>query len=152
MIYWGPLKPLEHLLLRTVLAPWSYVASFLYHDVYWYNCVGRAQSQRGAPDGVGQALRELLGERGRWKHVVHLLVKHPSRAATGMKMALFRSSAARASLSGTQVPDLIRSIPPRAVQALTGSQFAESRLEHGPASARSRPFWINSWKAICPAS
>lgn len=41
MIYWGPLKPLEHLLLRTWLAPWSYAASRLYHDVYWYNCVGR---------------------------------------------------------------------------------------------------------------
>jgi uncharacterized protein (DUF362 family) len=43
MIYWGPLKPLEHFLLRTVLAPWSYVASILYHDVYWYNFVGRAR-------------------------------------------------------------------------------------------------------------
>jgi uncharacterized protein (DUF362 family) len=43
MIYWGPLKPLEHLLLRTVIAPWSYVASILYHDVYWYNFVGRAR-------------------------------------------------------------------------------------------------------------
>jgi uncharacterized protein (DUF362 family) len=43
MIYWGPLKPLEHLLLRTVLAPWSYIASFLYHDIYWYNFVGRAR-------------------------------------------------------------------------------------------------------------
>jgi len=41
LIYWGPLKPLEHLLLRTFITPWSYVASRLYHDVYWYNCVGR---------------------------------------------------------------------------------------------------------------
>lgn len=41
MIYWGPLKPLEHLLLRTPLAPLSYIASRLYHDVYWYNFVGR---------------------------------------------------------------------------------------------------------------
>ncbi len=41
MIYWGPLKWLEHLLLRTVLTPWFYAASILYHDVYWYNCVGR---------------------------------------------------------------------------------------------------------------
>lgn len=43
MIYWGPLKPLEHFLLRTVLAPWSYIASVLYHDVYWYNFVGRGR-------------------------------------------------------------------------------------------------------------
>jgi uncharacterized protein (DUF362 family) len=41
MIYWGWLKPLEHLLLWTPLVPWSYAASFLYHDVYWYHCVGR---------------------------------------------------------------------------------------------------------------
>jgi hypothetical protein len=41
MIYWGALKPLEHFLLRTPLAPWSYLASWLYHDVYWYNCIGR---------------------------------------------------------------------------------------------------------------
>jgi uncharacterized protein (DUF362 family) len=41
MIYWGPLKPLEKLLLRTVIAPWSYLASRLYHDVYWYPCKGK---------------------------------------------------------------------------------------------------------------
>jgi len=40
LIYWGPLKPLEHLLLRTVLVPWSYAASRLYHDVYWYHFIG----------------------------------------------------------------------------------------------------------------
>jgi len=39
-IYWGPLKPLEKLLLRTALAPWSYAASKLYHDAYWHPCVG----------------------------------------------------------------------------------------------------------------
>ena len=40
-IYWGPLKFLEKFLLRTVLTPWSYAASRLYHDVYWYNFVGK---------------------------------------------------------------------------------------------------------------
>jgi uncharacterized protein (DUF362 family) len=45
MIYWGPLKPLEKLLLRTVLAPWSYVASILYHDFYWYPCVGSGRAK-----------------------------------------------------------------------------------------------------------
>ncbi len=43
MIYWGTLKPLEHFLLRTALAPWSYLASRLYHDVYWYPLIGRAR-------------------------------------------------------------------------------------------------------------
>ena len=45
-IYWGPLKPLEHLLLRTFLTPWSYAASFLYHDIYWYNFVGRSRVRK----------------------------------------------------------------------------------------------------------
>jgi hypothetical protein len=40
-IYHGPLKPLEHLLLRTPLVPWSYFASNFYHNVYWYPFVGR---------------------------------------------------------------------------------------------------------------
>jgi len=35
-IYWGPLKkPLEWS-LKTILAPWSYIASVLYHDTFWY--------------------------------------------------------------------------------------------------------------------
>jgi hypothetical protein len=35
-IYWGPLKkPLEWS-LKTILAPWSYIASVLYHDLFWY--------------------------------------------------------------------------------------------------------------------
>ena len=54
IIYWGPLKPLEHLLLRTALVPWSYAASVLYHDVYWYNLVGRAR--------VRQALQTEWGK------------------------------------------------------------------------------------------
>ncbi|HEX6214279.1 MAG TPA: DUF362 domain-containing protein, partial [Vicinamibacterales bacterium] len=35
-IYWGPMrKPIEWS-LRTVLAPWAYVASVIYHDSFWY--------------------------------------------------------------------------------------------------------------------
>lgn len=40
-IYHGLLKPFEELLLRTFLVPWSYIASKLYHDVLWYNLIGR---------------------------------------------------------------------------------------------------------------
>lgn len=43
MIYHGPLKPLENILLRSRIAPWSYYASRLYHDGFWYPCVGRAR-------------------------------------------------------------------------------------------------------------
>jgi uncharacterized protein (DUF362 family) len=54
MIYWGSLKPLEHLLLRTALAPWSYAASVLYHDVYWYNAVGRARVEQALQTDWGK--------------------------------------------------------------------------------------------------
>ncbi len=41
LIYHGPLKPLENFLLRSCIAPWSYYASRLYHDGYWYPCKGK---------------------------------------------------------------------------------------------------------------
>ena len=36
LIYWGPLKPLENMLLRSPIVPWSFFASRAYHDGYWY--------------------------------------------------------------------------------------------------------------------
>ncbi len=54
MIYWGPLKPLENFLLRTPWAPWSYAASFLYHDVYWYPVIGRGRVRRALQTEWGQ--------------------------------------------------------------------------------------------------
>jgi len=41
LIYHGPLKPLEKLLLQSPLVPWSYFASNFYHNVYWYPFFGR---------------------------------------------------------------------------------------------------------------
>jgi uncharacterized protein (DUF362 family) len=35
-IYWGPLRKPVEWTLKTVLAPWAYVASVLYHDSFWY--------------------------------------------------------------------------------------------------------------------
>lgn len=46
LIYWGPLKRLERLLLRTFIAPWSYFASNLYHNVYWLNLFGKRRIRR----------------------------------------------------------------------------------------------------------
>jgi hypothetical protein len=48
LIYWGPLrKPIEWS-LKTVLAPWAYIASVLYHDTFWY------------PWNVERATRQVL--------------------------------------------------------------------------------------------
>ena len=35
-IYWGPLKGPIEWSLKTWLAPWAYVASVVYHDMFWY--------------------------------------------------------------------------------------------------------------------
>jgi hypothetical protein len=35
-IYWGPLKAPIEWSLKTVLAPWAYIASVIYHDSFWY--------------------------------------------------------------------------------------------------------------------
>jgi hypothetical protein len=41
-IYWGPLrKPIEWS-LKTVLAPWAYAASVVYHDSFWYPLKAKA--------------------------------------------------------------------------------------------------------------
>jgi hypothetical protein len=40
-IYWGPLKKPIEWSLKTWLAPWSYLASVIYHDMYWYPIQGR---------------------------------------------------------------------------------------------------------------
>ena len=36
LIYWGPLRKPVEWSLKTVLAPWAYVASVVYHDSFWY--------------------------------------------------------------------------------------------------------------------
>lgn len=54
MIYWGPLKPLEKFLLRTVIAPWSYAASIIYHDLYWYNVHGRRRTREAMKSPWGK--------------------------------------------------------------------------------------------------
>ena len=45
LIYHGPLKPLEKVLLQSPLVPWSFFASNFYHNVYWYPFVGRQRVQ-----------------------------------------------------------------------------------------------------------
>src|SRR3989339_1052440 len=50
----------EKLLLHTFIAPWSYAASNLYHDVYWYNFVGKARLFRYLRSGWGKLFRSYF--------------------------------------------------------------------------------------------
>lgn len=56
-VYHGPLKPFEHLLLRTPLVPWAYLASNFYHNVYWYPFVGRKRVERALETKWGQLFK-----------------------------------------------------------------------------------------------
>lgn len=58
LIYWGPLKRLERLLLQSWIAPWSYLASRAYHDLYWYNLVGRRRVARALETDWGRLLQQ----------------------------------------------------------------------------------------------
>jgi len=57
LIYHGPLKPLEKLLLQSPMVPWSYFASNFYHNVYWYPFVGRKRVEEALKTQWGQLFR-----------------------------------------------------------------------------------------------
>jgi len=57
MIYWGPLKPLENILLRSPIAPWAYLASNLYHNDYWYRFKGKKRVEKALETGWGQLFK-----------------------------------------------------------------------------------------------
>jgi uncharacterized protein (DUF362 family) len=58
MIYHGPLKPLEKILLQSPLVPWAYFASNFYHNVYWYPFVGRKRVEAALDTKWGQHFQQ----------------------------------------------------------------------------------------------
>ena len=57
MIYHGPLKPFEKLLLQSPIVPWAYFASNFYHNVYWYPFVGRKRVESALETQWGQLFK-----------------------------------------------------------------------------------------------
>ncbi|MCZ7584942.1 MAG: hypothetical protein M5R36_17310 [Deltaproteobacteria bacterium] len=43
-IYWGGLKNAVEWSLKTWAAPWAYIASVVYHDLYWYPTLGKERT------------------------------------------------------------------------------------------------------------
>lgn len=58
MIYHGPLKPFEKVLLQSPLVPWAYFASNFYHNVYWYPFVGRPRVRAALETKWGRLFRD----------------------------------------------------------------------------------------------
>lgn len=54
LIYWGPLKRLEKMLLRSPIVPWAFFASNLYHNEYWLRLIGRRRIRRAMETGWGK--------------------------------------------------------------------------------------------------
>ncbi len=57
LIYWGPLKSLEKLLLQSPIASWAFVASNLYHNGYWLNTHGRRRISAALKTEWGELFR-----------------------------------------------------------------------------------------------
>lgn len=56
-IYWGRLHRFEKALLRTPIVPWSFFASNLYHNYYWYPLMGKRRIGRMMDTEWGQLFR-----------------------------------------------------------------------------------------------
>jgi hypothetical protein len=62
LIYWGPLRKPVEWSLKTVLAPWAYVASVVYHDSFWYPLRAKRLMQSALESPWGRLFRS-------WEHV-----------------------------------------------------------------------------------
>ena len=58
-IYWGPMKKPIEWSLKTVLAPWAYMASVVYHDSFWYPVNAQAHDAERARQPLGPAVPQL---------------------------------------------------------------------------------------------
>jgi hypothetical protein len=89
MIYHGWLHPLEGLMLRTPLVPWSYFASNFYHNVYWYPFVGRKRVQAALDTKWGRMFQDYGADAGLQGAVMPgMEPKTVATAAAGMAAAL----------------------------------------------------------------
>jgi hypothetical protein len=53
-IYWGNLKKALEWSLKTWMAPWSYIASVVYHDLYWYPVNARERVEEALQSDWGR--------------------------------------------------------------------------------------------------
>jgi uncharacterized protein (DUF362 family) len=56
-IYWGKLKEPIEWSLKTVLAPWAYMASVVYHDSFWYPVLAKRKMHEALHSDWGRLFR-----------------------------------------------------------------------------------------------
>jgi hypothetical protein len=71
-IYWGRLKTALEWSLKTWLAPWAYIASVLYHDMYWYPVSGNRRMHEALQSDWGRLFHnweKLVPDEQGWPDV-----------------------------------------------------------------------------------
>jgi uncharacterized protein (DUF362 family) len=83
-IYQGALKPFERLLLHSPIVPWSYFASNVYHNAYWYPFVGRRRVEDALQTQWGRHFQSY----GNGQVVMPGMEPHATAIAAGGLVAL----------------------------------------------------------------
>ena len=78
-IYWGGLKKPIEWSLRTILAPWAYMASVLYHDSFWYPFYAKNRMQDVLNSDWGCLFRN-------WEHLTPNAQGFPDVGDTSSKL------------------------------------------------------------------
>ena len=65
LIYWGPLKPMEKMLLRSPIAGWAFLASNLYHNGYWLKTRGKRRIEAALKTEWGRLFQSYQTPPGR---------------------------------------------------------------------------------------
>jgi uncharacterized protein (DUF362 family) len=90
-IYWGRLKGFIEWSLKTWLAPWSYIASVLYHDWFWYPRYSRKKLAEvmNSPWGrLFQNWNELRPDEDGWKDVGKLPPRYTKTTGALLTLAV----------------------------------------------------------------
>jgi hypothetical protein len=72
LIYWGRLKKAIEWSLKTWMAPWAYIASVIYHDLYWYPRNSRRQMMQCLDSDWGRLFKnweKLTPDGNGWQDV-----------------------------------------------------------------------------------
>lgn len=80
-IYWGPLRKPVEWSLKTVLAPWAYLASVVYHDSFWYPVNARRMMHEVLESPWGRLFRN-------WEHVTADEQGYPDVGSGGAELQL----------------------------------------------------------------
>ena len=84
-IYWGPLKKPIEWSLKTWLAPWAYVASVTYHDMFWYPFKGKPHIQKALESEWGRLFANWGNVPKTEKGFPEVGEAHPELVRMGLK-------------------------------------------------------------------